>query len=299
MKKRFSWGIVSGIGAGLGVLIICLLLAGWMIYITVNPWAGSLIEINKTEQRGSKYYRADSYSSSQYEHIQLAARAINAKLPDQAIEHIEAAQAKDPKNPVFDYLRAGVAYGEGDLKQTAEFIDAGNNKNVLRICATNKISPDRWQWAEIGIIDNLSRRISSDSRSDKALLRATVIMSDKIIWCIPPDIVRLLQGLNARQQPVERLLAIAQKEHNEVLVQHCKNILDEGQGFKKRLRRHYLRQNRIEGGARAWILGRALHDKDQRFKQAAWLTSMDRQVEWAVKIRREQLKIKITQEYLQ
>jgi hypothetical protein len=299
MKKRVSLGALWGIGVGVFVILGCLLVAGWMLYITVNPWAGSLAEIRRTQHRGSKYYRMDHYSSSQYEHIQEAARTINKKMPEQAIKHIETAQAKDPKNPVFDYLRAALAYDEGNVEQAAEFINAGNNKKALRLCATSRISPERWQWAEIGIIDRLSRQISTDPKSNKALLTAAVLMSDKIIWCEPPDIVRLLEGLNARQQPTERLLAIANKEQDKTLALHCQSILDEGQSFRKRLRGHFLMRGKTEGGTRAWILGRALHDKDPEFRKAAWLTGIDMQAEWADRMRREQLRIKITEEYLQ
>lgn len=299
MKKRVPWGALSGIGVGAFVILGCILVAAWMLYITVNPWAGSLIEIQRTQQRGSKYYRMDHYSSSQYDHIQEAVRYINSNIPGQAIEHIKAAQAKDPKNPVFDYLMAALSYNQGDLKSTAKHMAAGNNKKALRLCATVNVSPDRWQWTEINLIDHLSRQITESPKSDKALLRAAILMSDKIIWSEPPDIVRLIQGLSARQQPVERLLAIAQKEHNKTLALHCRSILDEGQSFRKHLRRHFLMRGKIEGGTRAWILGRALHDKDPRFREAAWLTGLDSQVEWASRMRREQLKIKITQEYLQ
>lgn len=254
------------------------------------------MEIRRIEEEGSRFYRIDERSSTLYDCVEQAAWCIKGRRPDAALEHIRAGEKLDAANPVFEYLRAMIAADKGDMPAAMVYIRKANAKGVMKVYASRNVSPDRWQAGGVELVSRLTRRIASDPDSSKQILEAALAMADKITWCEPPDMVRTLSGILARQSVARKLLKIARNDGDYRLAKFYEDLMSEGQNFRLAVRRKLAHTASFDPTTRAWTIGKALPQDDRRFREAALLLVLDKQAAWAGEYRRMFLKTKVARD---
>lgn len=267
------------------------------MYRAVNPWAGSMMAMNKVRSEGSRFFKMDSRSDALYKHAEKSAFAIRQKRLDDALPEIAAGMEADPANPLFDYLRAVVLWRKGDEQSAFKFIAGGNEKGALRVYPTGTVLPDRWQWREIAVIGRLARDIAKEQPTSKGPLSLALRMADKLVWSEPPYWVNVLEGISAREEVARRLVEVAVKQQDNDLQKVCWSATQEGKVFRLAVRREFANDDEPDAGSRAFTITRAIQSDDPRFWQAAMLVVMDKQAEWTDTYRKKYMTRKLIEDY--
>ena len=289
---RIPWQLLI-ISSGLLVIIGSMITGVWLAVRAVSPWAGSFIDIRQIEERGSRFYDTGPAASRLDEQVSRIWLSIKRKQYAEALRHIDAGRAEDPRNPLFDYLQARVYADQADWPRVFASIRDGNNRGILRLYATSRASPDRWIWPEFDLIRFVGKAIVRRFPDQKSALTEALVMSNKLVWCEPPDPGRLWQSVGLRLDIARRLLPIAQEEQDARLANECLRIARESVSLRAALREKMTQEDPFMLGSQAWILGRAMQGQGKRFRDAATLLYLERQAEWITELRDSHLRTRV------
>ena len=267
-------------------------MAGLLVYRAVNSWAGPMMEIKRVQREGSKFYKLDQRSTALYNHIQQAAWYIRSRHSHAALKQIGAGEKLDPANPVFDYLRAQTAAEQGDMPTALARIRRGNAKGVMRTYGSRNVPPGWWRSGEIDIAARLAKHIAEDQSAAAPDIEAALAMTEKLTWCEPTDLDKLLTAVLTRHAVAKRLHSVAKKKGDRQLADLCQALMTESRLASFAVRRR-LALIGNDSTTRATVIGRTLRGSDQEFRNATMLYVRDRQAALADECRRELLKTKV------
>ncbi len=194
-RARWAW-----LAAALAIAVV---VASWVlgIYSLVNlagPWLSPKSQIDAIRKSTPRIYVTDDRNSLLYGYCQTAVTDMREGKLSDARSVIEKGSKIDPKNPLFDYLKARAAFVDNDLDTAMKCIKNGNNKDTFLIYSSNRIRPDKWNRLEVGEVSHLVRQLVKVKTDLKSLV-ALYDVGQKIIFCQPADYSVVSYGLFIRR----------------------------------------------------------------------------------------------------
>ena len=222
-----------------------------------------------------------------YDEIGRAVKCLRVGRPDEALPVIAECSKADPTNPLFDFLRAAALWDEGKSKEATDAISVGAAKPAMHLYGTSHRDPNDWQWNEIERLCECAQDMINQHRTDKRILVAAIVMTDRIVWSEPPNVVRINRGISVRRSGAIFLRVLALSAGDQSLIRMCDELIHEGRKFSTGVNRKTSGE-RFSLGMRAWALQGLLKQHD-RYAVPVTIVRIDEQARWTKACRDEYL----------
>ncbi len=289
VKKKRPWGAIVFISLGLITFVASAVLGIWMIYIAVNPWAGSLIDVRRLEKNGPVYYRSQPRDNEHYQQVQRFCETFRMGQYKDALSLALNISMQDTENAMVHYLLASAYIVNKNYKNAIDSIKTGNGRIKIRIYVPDKIAPQNWSWQEFNVINKAAKLAIEQLSNDEDALNAIMVMGHKIAWCDPPAFDNIMIGLNIKKSAARKLFNLAYSQGDAILAKKYDEVINECRKIIRAIRRDINQDDVFFEASRAFIISRALNNQRDDYKIAVFLLSFEKIAEQADLTRRKYL----------
>lgn len=292
MLKKIAWAPTIYTLA-ISIIVACGIMGVMMVKKAMQPYYEMVDIPNKLYRGELRYFKTGEESSRIFAYIHEASTDISRHQYNLAEEKLNKAQALDPDNSLFEYLKASIYYKNNDLSRMWKHIRAGNDMGKLQLHSSRDVPPDSWTHPEISLLRQMAVTMAR-SISSKDELWELVRMGNTIIHTEPIDVDQLFMGLSMREVAVKKLRAIAKSENDTRLYDLCNALIREkaatSLNYDEMVGRAAFRKIDIP----TMLIAMAHYRRNPNVRLAYWIDLMQKQSEAVAELRQKTITTPVT-----